>query len=159
MRAHFELHNSVEGTLVVHREVYNKILVNTKNRSLRKVNSVKKYAWVLQQKDKMGTVLTTRRRVPFLFLRHGHYSLLFTIVRTWRSQCLLLYPLLCFLEESKYCLRWFHLCSIYWSYVNSKFQPAEIYCSRWSASTIWYKVCSILIIHLRTKYQIPRCKE
>jgi len=61
MRGHWEFHSSAERTPVVHREVYNKILVNITNKSLRKVNSVKNYAWVLRQKDKIGTDLTTQR--------------------------------------------------------------------------------------------------
>jgi len=51
----------------VHREVYNKILVNMKNESLMKVNSLKKYAWVLQRKDKMGTVFKHNGEPPSYF--------------------------------------------------------------------------------------------
>jgi hypothetical protein len=143
MRGHWEFHSSAEWTPVVHREVYNKILVNMKNKSLREVKSLKNYAWVLRQKDKMGTVLKTQRWVLFRNVRPGHCCVLFTIVRTWCIPCLLFYPLLYFCEEGNYfCLPWFHLCSIYFSYVNSKLQHFEIFCSGWSASTIWYKVCS-----------------
>ena len=161
MREHLEFHSSAEWTLVARTDVYNKILVSMKNKSLRKVSSVKKYAWVLQQKDKMGTVFTTQSEAPSFF---ASWKLLFAVHNCTYMMyaCLLLHSLLYFFKEGNYfCLSWFHPCSIYWSYVNSKLQPVEIFCSGWSSSTLWYgtKLLVILIIHLCTKYQISRCKE